>query len=451
MHPLELPDIKPCCQHRALGVESPTLNELRGMSDPNALAVWDATAGLVHWRHESEERLRIAWSAHHIEPNAARASLPFDESGIGGIDLARALVALHPDVFPTLKLESATEMWRGRVGDQRVGRLSYTWGRRWAYLGLSSIGIAELVRSIPGRALRALARLDGRYKEALVTEDEALNHLIDSLSMAGRCGGDVPPAYLLRTSVAGLEFAGPGHVLIGPPSSGRRSYLERLKTLHPKKGINIDNFHGGGIPNPKYRARPGCSYAALGPGLVCIWTHAHRLEPALVRYAVEMANDPEADFRLILSATPSEWATILEMAPQAATLQKVQFNAFSEEELVMIWLCQRPMLEDRLGKILDLQWLIARLGHLRRYGDPVSILGSFLPRRNAAGVLEVNEEDYRGVTVPLCTRPLSRIGYERVIRKVGEWLLPLLPTPEHFRHAVTMDEAMTGGPLCERE
>ena len=440
----EAPDVDARCRHRALHVVSPTLEELRNASTPEALAVWNAASSLSFWRNQNEEHLRSLWAEHHAEPAAPPVPPSFDEPGINGIDLARALVAHHSGSLPGLNLAAASELWRTRVGDGRVDRLSYTWARRWAYLAFDSIGIEELFRSIPGRARTALARLDDRFQEGLITEEEASNHLVDKLGSAGRYGGDVPPACLWRPCFPRLELSAPGHVLIGPTLAGKRTFLSQLKAHFHERGINIDNFHGGGFPDPKYKARPEATYAAVSPGLVCVWTYAHRLEPALLRYALEMAGDPEADFHLILSATADEWAEILAMAPRASTLRIVPFEPLPEEDLVAIWLCQRPMLEDHSGRRLDLGWLIARLGHLRRYDSPSAILRRFLPTRDAAGSLVINDDDLRGPTEPLRRRPLSASNHDRIVRRDGGWLLPLLPTPEHFSRAVALDEAITG-------
>ncbi|NOK15628.1 hypothetical protein [Corallococcus carmarthensis] len=356
------------------------------------------------------------------------------------LDLVRAMVVTQQKTLQDLSL-APIDVWNKRMGPERLERLAYSWGRRWAYLSPMSIGLQEMFRSLSRRALTALAHLDEQFQEGLITEEEALSHLIDNVASRGWYGGDIPPAWLSRHSPQ-LDTSAPGHALVGPAGAGKRTFLGRLP--FPEREVNIDNFHGGGFSDPKYEARPETSYASLSPGLVCGWSWAHKLEPALVRYAIEMANDSEARFHLVIAATPDEWEQIKAVAPQASTLRVLMFEPPADDELIPLWLCQRPMLEDRLGRLLDLSWLMSRLARLRRYGSPASILRGLLPTRNAVGSLVLPEADLFGEHEASTPRPLSKIGWDRLTRKDGEWLQQLLPAPDHFSRAMRLDAALSG-------
>lgn len=359
--------------HPAFGVPSPTVPEIRARCEPDACRLWDAAVSLACWRTAQEEALTA--SPYGGPHPGARALEPGD--------LARAIVALHPELLgPTLTgapLDRAHAIWRRRIAEASDLPLSCSWGRRWATCEAAgaSVDPGVLLRSLPDHTLWALSALDPRYAEGLMTARETYCALFGQLGEQGHIGRAVKPAWLEREPDAAWRerlVHGPGFALIGEACSGRRALIRQLRRLLPQtRGVNVDNWHGGGSPDPRYRARPDTVPASIAPGLVCAWTCVPD-DPPLLCYAAEMALDPDAGFQLILAATEAEWARLREMAPDLVRWPVVPMPPLTDDELLPIWLCQRPYIEDVLGERIDLRRLLPqppdRLRRLLAAVDP---------------------------------------------------------------------------------
>lgn len=344
-------------RHPAFGVASPTVSEIRARCDLDARRLWDAAGSLAGWRVAQEEALAAApYGGPHPEAGAI-------EPG----DLARAIVALHPELLgPTVSggpLDRAHAIWRQRIAGASDLPLTYSWGRRWAAheVAGASVDAGVLLRSLPDRTLWTLSALDPRCAEGLMTARETYCALFDQLGARGHVGVAVEPAWLEREPDDVWRerlVHGPGFALIGEACSGRRALIRQLRRLVPQnRGVNVDNWHGGGLPDPRYRARPDAVPASIAPGLVCAWTRVPD-DPQLLRYAAEMALDPDAAFQLILVTTEAAWARLREVAPDLARWRVVPMPPLTDDELLPIWLCQRPYVEDVLGERIDLGRLL---------------------------------------------------------------------------------------------
>ncbi|MCY1010907.1 hypothetical protein OV079_36155 [Nannocystis pusilla] len=359
--------------HPAFGVPSPTVPEIRARCEADARRLWDAAVSLARWRVAQEEALAaVPYGGPDPEAGAV-------EPG----DLARAIVALQPELLGSTlmgaPLDRAHAIWRQRIAEASDLPLAYSWGRRWAIREAAgaSVDPGVLLRSLPDRTLWALSALDPRNAEGLITAREAYCALFDQLGARGHVGLTVQPAWLEREPDAVWRerlVHGPGFALVGEACSGRRALIRQLRRLLLQtRGMNVDNWHGGGSPDPRYRARPDAVPASIAPGLVCAWTRVPE-DPPLLRYAAEMALDPDAAFQLILAATEAGWARLCEMAPDLARWPVVPMPPPTDDELLPIWLCQRPYIEDVLGERIDLRRLLPlppdRLRRLLAAVDP---------------------------------------------------------------------------------
>lgn len=118
---------------------------------------------------------------------------PAVDARVGPDDLARAVVAMRPDLLEPLAgpaLARASAMWRARIepGDDR--ELAEAWGRRWV-LGAGSIGVETMMRSLPPHTLWARAALDPGFDDGLVTQHETRDRLLDGLGARELNDGDV--------------------------------------------------------------------------------------------------------------------------------------------------------------------------------------------------------------------------------------------------------------------
>lgn len=409
--------------HPALGRPSPTLEQLRGRSDADALELWDAAAALASWRERRE-------ADAGLEPRPRPRPI---EPGIGGWDLARALLALRPE---TLGLERS-ETWRARIGGERRDQIAASWGRRWAWLDPVSIGVGEMVRALPPPVLWRLARLLPEFRDELVVASEAHARLFDDLGRRGLVTGAAPRAWL--DPDIELDPRAPGYALVGPAGSGKRTVMAHLSRLLGPRPINVDNFHGG-------------AETAIDRGLVCGWTCAHRLEPAVVRRALDLAVEPGAGFQLVIAADPDQWREIRGRVPAIDRLEVIERAPPPDRSLLAIWLCQRPMLEDLLGARVDLAWLIARFDELRAHGPPAQVMRATLAALDLAGRQLVDPELQ---TAPLAGAPevpgwLRRLGdrdlergWRSLLRDHG-WLEPLVAGADHLGELLELDAALSG-------
>ncbi|MCA9717219.1 MAG: hypothetical protein KC468_21270, partial [Myxococcales bacterium] len=273
------------------------------------------------------------------------------------------------------------------------------------------------------------------------------------LAARGGLGGRVPSVWMARDDVA-LDERVPGHALVGPPGAGKRALLGQLARRFPGRGVNVDNFHGGGAPDPRYRARPETSYAALSPGLVCAWSAAHRLEPALVEYAVEMAQDTGARFHLVIAATPARWAELVARAPALAALRVIELAAPRDDELLARWICQRPQLEDRVGARLDLAWSLAQLDRLATIAAPAELLRVWLRELGltSRALYEPGALTRHGLepALPGARVPRRRLAASRARARLlrgRPWLEPLIPDDAQLDALRELDAAISGDGL----
>lgn len=411
--------------HPALGRPSPSLEALRARSDTGALALWDAAAALVAWREQRE-------ADAELEPRPRPRAI---EPGIGGWDLARAILALRPELLGDGF--AVSETWRARIGEARCDRLAHSWGRRWAWLEPRAIGAAEMVRAIPPLVLWRLARLSPAFRDGLVVASEAYARLFDDLGRRGLTAGPAPRAWL--DPGVELEPGGPGYAFVGPPGSGKRTLMAHLTKLLGPRPINVDNFHGG-------------VDVAIDRGLVCGWTCAHRLDPTVVQRAVDLAADPDAGFQLVIAAEPEQWSEIRSRVPSVDRLAVIERAPPADDELLAIWLCQRPLLEDLLGTRVDLGWLIARFDELRAHGPAVDVARATLAALDLGSRGLVDPELK---TAPLAGAPevpgwLRRLGDRdvehawRSLVRAYAWVEPLVPSAERLGDLLELDAALSG-------
>lgn len=346
-----------------LGIPSPSLDALLAVSDGEARTLWDAACGLAAWRLTEQAALYdrlVQWQA---EPwSRAQVSVGRPEPALEPDDLARAVVALRPDLLQRLDgpaFRQATATWRERIAVTAPLPLAPAWGRRWAPPP-AAIDVPELIRSLPWRTLRGVARLDPSVQEGLCTAEEGFGRLIEALSARRSLGAEPAPAYLAREPDAawiGRLAHGPGVVLLGPPGAGKRAVVAQLRRWTDRP-VNIDNWHGGGRPERSGKYQPADVPASVAAGfdLVCVWTRLP--DVALLGYATELALDPDARFQLVLAVSPGAWDQARIAVPELQRLPVAPVPPLADDELLPVWLCQRPWLEDQLGERFDLARIV---------------------------------------------------------------------------------------------
>jgi hypothetical protein len=326
-----------------------------------------------------------------------------------------ALFGDRRDDLAYADFDAARRSWLARCEDlpRAAEHLPWPrwWARRWA-LVLGSRGPAPLtpmgvLQSLDGATLRSLDWLSDAYREGLITSEEALSRRVSSMADQG-CPVLAPmaPAYLdrhqgLDALTNALGAPAEGAVLVGQPGSGRRSLLDafgaRLQAgdvpakLH-RYGFDIDSFHGGPMLGTADDPTAFLPPAAVGPGMILALTRhgfGAALGPdpdptfvALVRDCARRCQQPEEDFRLILVATPEELEALVDLAPPLASLPRIDVPAPSDHELLAMWLCHAPAIEERARARVSL----------------LSILGGLCERDDLA------RRDFSVVTDMLCER-----------------------------------------------
>lgn len=437
--------------HPALGRASASFAELHARSTPDARVVWDVAGRLAQWRRRGIEQLEAdARSDDVLE--CFVASSDAREPGIGAVDLARALVALHPARIEAGNFADVARSWRARADGvpSQTSALSHTLARRIAAFDPQTIDVDALFGVLPRAGVRVMASMLPALRDGLVTEQEAYVRLVDTLANGGRVGAAMPTVWWERRGLA-FDDAPPGHALVGPPLSGKRTLLRHSKAFFPHRGVNVDNFHGAGPPDPKYRASPSAVYAAMRGDrpMLCCWSNVVTIEPELLAYALEVALDPHADLRLMVCATTQEFADVVRRVGDAARLRIVPIAAYRDDELLTVWLCQRPRIEDVLGRRVDLNRMLGRLAYLRRYAPATSILRGMIERLDMTGRAELDGPGWAREVLGPCIKTGVRRGaieraWERLVGGPGTWILPLIPSPQKLRVLVELDAAITG-------
>jgi hypothetical protein len=441
--------------HPALGVSSPSLAEVRARSTPEARVVWDAAANLSAWRQASVARVESELRPYGASESIESRSLA-REPGISGPDLARAFLALHPDRIG-FEMSDEVVFWRRLALDassDKADALSYALGRRLAWLASEEIDLDSLLRALPTHGLRVLARLWPAFREGLVTEQEAYGKIVDALVACGRAPA-LEPRVLWDRIRCSLDDERPGYAIVGPALSGKRTLLHRMKEFFPTRGVNVDNFHGGGSPDPKCRARPSAVFAAMNPNahLLCCWSNAAMLEPELLSYALEIALDPNADLRLAITATQQQFDEIVQREPAARRLSIIRTPAIRDDELLTVWLCQRPRIEDVRGKRFDLFRLLGRIGYLRRYAPAGLLLRKLLEALDMTGAADFAGsdwgEDLFGTEARVFGQNRHRPqepqrAWERLVRGERSWIEPFVTSAERLHALLELDDAISG-------
>ncbi|MEQ1507639.1 MAG: hypothetical protein ABMB14_35740 [Myxococcota bacterium] len=445
--------------HPALGVPSPTFDALRGATAPDAAPVWDAARAIAGWRLRQHQRVVDALDALQDVPLGRPVHpAPMVASGVGPDDLAAALLALHPELFDALRgpaLDQARARWRARLDGGPIPELPLSpgWARRWAATWRPSdppVDLGALMQSLPFPTQGAFRSLDPRCVEGLILARES--GWGDALARRGWTSPRIPPAYLERIPDhrCAAVLDPPGAFVVGPPGSGKRAMVRQLGRLRPDLGINVDNWHAEGPP-----ARGHCEApvpASVQPGLVCVWTETSRrmCAPALTRYAAALALDPTAGFRLVVAATAEERAAWIGDAPDLARWPVLAVEPPAGDELLALWLCQSPRVQDELGERLDLWQLLARLDPARiRAGLSVLALDARWVADDAdlARVVDllgaVRHPMLAGKAVAVQLRRGAEAAH-RWLTGRHPWLDPLVPTPGHLSALCALDAALSG-------
>ncbi|MBX2804251.1 MAG: hypothetical protein KTR31_41705 [Myxococcales bacterium] len=480
--------MRPVVEHPTLGVPSPTLPQLVEASTEEARALWAAAGALASVRIQGQDELRRAYASLYEAPSdwarpAPALPLPGGDF-LEPNDLARALVVRHPELLEPLAGPALTEAagrWADRMGPPTELTLSPIWARRWCYLWSGDGGVIDvprLVRGLPWRSWHALAALDSRVVEGTIAHSEAVDRLLDGLARQGQglVGPVPPPAYLQRVDDEHLRSwldAPLGALVVGPAGSGKRTSIGRIGRLRSERPIHVDNFHGAGPPDPAYRATPQVVPATVNPGQICVWS-SHGLGdpesratpsrynslgpspsaaglPELLRYAVELALDEPADFRLVLLLTEEQRARCCAWAPDLEKWPVHRLEAPTDEELLPLWLCQRPLVEDMLGDSCALFDLLARVGSgsLRERLLQVQPAGRWLWVPDPAGPLAnalrgapcTSVRVGPGFRQQLARRPEK--AWLRLMRQAPD-LQALVSGPEQLVWLAELDAALSG-------
>lgn len=467
--------------HPLLGRPVPTLALLLERSDPEARKTLETAMTLANARIASQTRARaIAMELEHTpwgEPSLRWHEPP---RAVTSTDLLRALLALHSERVAEIafgrenvsaRFREIEGHWKRVVGDvgdvPSMGPLDLEpiWARRWALTDIDELLVRDtLVGSLSTSSLRQLAMIDDRYVEGLITEDEALNELVDHMASSGvsaRFAVSMPPAYWDRhdglSSLDRLLAHPPGVIVVGPQQSGRHALVEawgrRLRLGGPdplrKFGFNIDNFHGGGWV--KWRGANVETWAAIDTHSIAVMsTFGAELDSTAAEtrrfpeYCLEFANDPANDFRLVIVTTPEELAQLERRLPGLGSFPKLEVPGLRDVELLAVWVCQTLALEDRLGLSLPIWRLVDRLAarpeaHRRRFDRHADLLCDIELTGLESPLAAAARRVLRGAWTDLARRTLSR----RVERDpaLASWI-----DPESLPSLVRLDAALRGAP-----
>ncbi len=112
------------------------------------------------------------------------------------------------------------------------------------------------------------------------------------------------------------------------------------------------------------------TYAAVDSRCICVisdfgaeldrddsWDPARRF-PA---YCVELASDPTQQFRLVMVMTPEAFKRREQQLPLLRNFPRVEVPQIRDDELLALWICQLPVLEDVTGIEFTLARMLDRL------------------------------------------------------------------------------------------
>ncbi len=384
--------------HPLLGKPSPRLAELIDRCDAGARATLVLAAGLARRRLELQERLGASVAELQRAPWAEPAVAWREPSrAVTATDLLRAMLARHADRIAELAFASddldgsfgaaadACRELAAKVGDDAGGlELDAVWARSWAAVpDPRPIDRDTLLGRLTATGLRQLAAFGRSHVEGLLTEDEALNRLVDRLAAARVYCPLVPPmpaAYWDRhgglAMLDRLLVRAPGAIIVGRAGSGRHALIEawgrRLRAHGPGElrrfGFNIDNYHGGG--EVEWKGERVHTWASVETRCICVLSSfGAQLDeadcPAELRrfpqYCLDLASDPARELRLVVVTTPEELAVREGQLPALRDFERIEVPPIADEELLPLWICHLLSIEDRLGIEISLPRLIDRL------------------------------------------------------------------------------------------
>ncbi|MCY1060013.1 hypothetical protein [Nannocystis sp. SCPEA4] len=388
--------------HPLWNVPLPTYRDLLDRATPEGQAVLVFAARLAARRIDDQNAIGLAigdlteapWLTDDLEWS------PPPRGVLQPTDLLRALLTERPELVPALmfagrldafdeeSLAAVRARWIGerdaRPASEQLG-LPRWWARRWALVD-APIDPAMCLQQIGEAGLRWCAEQSTLYREGRITSDEALNDALDRMAAADRLRyvGRIPRGYVDHfdglAALADALTRGPGAVLLGAEGSGRRALLgafgRRLRDRGEpaalrRLGFNVDNFHGGPMlgtaDDPDAFMPPAAVDHDTIYGLTADgFTGALRPDgdPAmirLIRHCAALCGDPSSGFRLVIAATPGEWASLRALAPALDVLTPIAVPPIPDEALLRAWLCHAPTIEDRTQQPVSLFGLVVGL------------------------------------------------------------------------------------------
>lgn len=413
--------------HPLVGVPCPTFGELLERAEDDAVGVLQTTARLAAWRLAAQDRaLAIKDELESAPWSRTRATWSMPPRTLLPADLARALLVerqylLRDSIFAhepadEAGLEDARARWSSALEvapEPEPLPLLRPWARRLALGRLDHPQLRPTARHLVCATLvPQWAELVSRYVEGLVTRDEALDRLHDSRARAVEQGilpdaaidPWLPPPYLdYFDGIATLEehlVEGPGALIVGPTSSGRRSLARACQWRHRRgrgpaqlrgHGFNVDRvyvvptFHDHGdlrrleLP-PEMSER--CVFALVHQGI------AEAVEPgaplhhewsAAIAEGLRMSLDPTLGFRLVLGPTPDQHRALLRRFPVLERFPTIEVPDPGPRDTVGLWMCKVFELErvaEGPIELMQILWALSRRtsDHRRSFGTIEDVL-----------------------------------------------------------------------------
>ena len=357
-----------------LGRPLPDLAGVLAWCDAGARAILEGAVRLASWRREHDAPPRV----HAVEPSR----------DVTRTDVLRALVALCPDALGLsairdLALGDAPVRWRRAIDASQPGpaALERTLARAWLLERTrdpaTPLGPRAIAGALGFEGALALTAFDAQYGEGLITRRESACRILDDQARADRgmsSRAPVLPVFCDRDgALAQLDAAlasAPGVVIVADGRERGRhalveAWLQRQLYEHTPlpaaastlaaldvRRINRDFFGSwddallyglaGGVRGAHLELREAVGYR---PG----WVD----DLAVV---AERATDTA--HKMIVTITRQREGELAEAHPLFATLPRVEVSRPGEADWLVLWWCQLPLLERRVGTRASLPELI---------------------------------------------------------------------------------------------